>query len=92
VNGSKLPLARIERFVDALYSEPNLFDSAEGFERANHDDLAQLTLDELDAERILARFRWAVLIHNRAEPSLWLQERIARLDQAAVRLRPGARR
>jgi len=89
---SKGPLARVERLLDALYSEPSLFASAEEFERANHDDLAQLTLDELDAERILARLRWAALIHHRAEPSLWLSERIARLDQAALRLRPGTRR
>ncbi|MBI2526749.1 MAG: hypothetical protein HYY95_27680 [Candidatus Rokubacteria bacterium] len=87
-----MTLARIERLLAAIYSEPDAFDTAESFERANHDDLAHLTLDELDAERILARLRWAALIHHRAEPSRWLEERIARLDQAAVRLRQGARR
>lgn len=85
-------LARLERLLAAVYCEPNQFDSTESFERAHHDDLAQLTLDELDAERILARFRWAALIHHRVGPSLWLEERIARLDQAAMRLRPGTRR
>jgi hypothetical protein len=85
-------LARIERLLDALYSEPDPYDTVESFERANHDDVAQLTLGEIDAERILARFRWAALIHHRAEPSRWLQERIARLDQAAARMRPGTRR
>jgi len=80
------------RLLDALYPEPKPYNTVESFERANHDDVARLTLDEIDAERILARFRWAVLVHHRAEPSRWLEERIARLDQAAVRLRQGARR
>lgn len=85
-------LTRLERLLDAVYCEPDAFDTIESFERANHDDIAHLTLDEIDAERILARLRWAALIHHRAEPSRWLEERIAHLDQAAVRLRQGARR
>jgi hypothetical protein len=84
--------AEFLRLLEGAYPEPDAFDTAESFERANHDDISRLTLDEIDAERILARLRWAALIHHRAEPSSWLQERIARLDQAAVRLRQGTRR
>lgn len=88
----RFTLARVERLLGMVYSEPNPFDTIESFQRASHDDLPHLTLDEIDAERILARLRWAVFIHHRAEPSRWLEERIARLDQAAARLRPGTRR
>lgn len=78
---------RIGRLLDAVYAEPAPFDTAESFARSNHDDIPELRLDELDAERILARLRWAVYVQKRAEPSGWLMERIARLDQAASRLR-----
>jgi len=85
--------AEIRRLVDTVYIEPNPFDTAESFERAHHDDVPYLTLDEIDAERILARLRWAVLIHTRRQPSQWLTERIARLDDRATLLRQrGARR
>jgi hypothetical protein len=80
-------LSRITPVLDTLYAEPDPFDTAEAFERAHHGDIPQLTLDEVDAERILARLRWAALIHHRGAPSTWLLERIARLDQAAARLR-----
>lgn len=84
--------SRVARLLDAVYGEPVAFDSAEQFARAHHDDIADLVLDEVDAERILARMRWAVIVHKRAEPSGWLLERIARLDRAAERLRKVARR
>lgn len=73
--------------IDAVYCEPRAFDSAESFARAHHDDVGSLTLDEIDAERILARLRWAVLIHRGKDPSPWLTGRIARLDDAAARMR-----
>ena len=60
---------RVARLLDAVYAEPSPFDSAEHFARAHHDDIAELGLDEIDAERILARIRWAVFIYRRAEPS-----------------------
>lgn len=88
----RLPLARLERLLDAVYAEPNEFETAEQFERAHHDDIQTLSLDEIDAERILARMRWAAQIHHRAPRSAWFEERIARLDQAAVRLRERVRR
>lgn len=82
----------IDELVDAIYREPNAFNSAEDFARAHHDDLPQLTLAELDAERLLARFRWALLVYRRVEPSPWLEERLHYLDEAAQRRRQGARR
>jgi hypothetical protein len=82
----------LERLVDAVYHEPNAFETAESFARAHHDDVPALTLDEVDAERILARLRWAVLIHRRQQPSPWLEDRIARLDQVAAQRRQRAQR
>ncbi len=79
--------ARVARLLDAAYQEPDPFDTAESFERAHHGDVDRLTLDEIDAERILARLRWSVIVHHGGTPSPWLQERIARLDQVALRLR-----
>jgi len=85
--------AEIRRLVDTIYVEPGLYDTAESFERCHHGDIPYLALDEIDAERILVRLRWAVLIHTRRQPSPWLTERIARLDDRATRLRQrGARR
>jgi hypothetical protein len=79
--------ARLMRLVDAIYEEPDPFETAEEFARSHHDDIASLFLDELDAERFLARLRWSVVVYRRGEPSAWLRDRIARLDQAAARLR-----
>jgi hypothetical protein len=84
---------RIARLLDAVYREPDPYDTVEAFQRAYHGDLPTLTLDQVDAERILARIRWAVLIHRRDIPSPWLRERLARLDgAAAARRRPQPRR
>jgi hypothetical protein len=83
---------RLERILDRLYVEPDAFLSAEEFERAYHDDIPVLTLDQIDAERILARVRWALTVQARREPSAWLLERLVRLDQAAGRLRAAARK
>jgi hypothetical protein len=85
--------ARITRLLDVVYPEPNPYDTAEAFQRAYHGDLPQLTLDELDAERILARIRWAAILYRRGVPSPWLRERLSRLDtEAASRRRPQPRR
>jgi hypothetical protein len=85
--------AAIARLVDTIYIEPDFCDSAESFERYHHDDVPYLSLDEIDAERILARLRWAAQIYRRQQPSPWLTERIAKLDDRATRLRQkGARR
>lgn len=81
------PLARIARLLDAIYHEPDPFETAEEFARAAHDDIPGLTLDELDAERILVRIRWAAVVYHREPPSTWLEERISRLDGAAQQLR-----
>ena len=81
-------IACIARLLDAIYAEPDPFVSAEQFARSNHDDIPDLSLDEIDAERILVRVRWAALVHHREEPSIWIRERIARLDRAAQQLRP----
>ncbi len=77
----------LPRLLDAVYAEPDPFDTAEQFERAHHGDLDQLSLDEIDAERILARLRWAAIVHHRGRPSAWLEQRIALLDRRAARLR-----
>jgi hypothetical protein len=77
----------IARLLDALYPEPDPFDTAEAFERAHHGDIPELVLDEVDAERILARLRWAATVHHGGTPSRWLLERIARLDRVALKLR-----
>ncbi len=79
----------LSHLVSEFYREPDPLASAEQLARTHHDDLGQLTLDEIDAERILARLRWAVIIHHREQPSAWLEERIALLDQRAARLRRG---
>ncbi len=73
----------VRRLLDVVYAEPCPYDSAEDFSRAHHDDIPSLTLDEIDAERILARFRWALTICQREDPPRWLLERLAKLDQAA---------
>jgi hypothetical protein len=85
-------LARLWPLLDAAYSEPDPFDSLEALERAHHRDLDRLTLDEVDAERLLTRIRWGVIIYHGQVPSRWLLERIARLDQVAARLRQPAPR
>jgi hypothetical protein len=82
-----LPRDRVARLLDAVYPEPNPLDTAESFLRAHHDDIAGLTLDELESERLLARIRWATLVYRRQRPSDWLQTRLWRLDRAAERLR-----
>jgi hypothetical protein len=78
---------RLARLLDLVYPEPRPFESAEELARAHHDDVPTRTLDELDAERILARIRWAATIHTGAEPSRWLRDRLELCDAAAERLR-----
>src|SRR5262245_65501050 len=68
--------------LTAIYPTPDGLESAEAFARTTHEDLVQLTLDDLDRERFLARWRWAL-----GDPCPWLAERIARLDCEAERRR-----
>jgi hypothetical protein len=75
-------LGRIERLLDAVYCEPDPLQTVEQLGRFHHDDIPALSLEQLDAERILGRLRWAVLVHQRARPSAWLTERLAKLDAA----------
>jgi hypothetical protein len=78
---------RVARLLEAVYPEPDPFDTAEAFARAHHDDVPGLSLDQLDAERLIARLRWSILVYRGQRPSAWLQGRLWRLDQAAARLR-----
>jgi hypothetical protein len=84
------PLGRqhaIDALVDGVYREPEPLDSAEEFARFHHDDVKELALAQIDAERLLARLRWAALVHCGAPVSSWLQTRLAVLDGAAARHR-----
>jgi hypothetical protein len=73
--------------VIAAYPDPEPYSTAEAFARFNHDDLAAMTLDELDRERWRARNRLAY----DQRPSAWLFDRIARLDALAARRRRPSR-
>ena len=79
---------RVQRVLDAVYREPDACNTFEDFTRETHQDIPARTLDEIDAECILARLRWAVLVHRREEPSRWLLDRLALLDDAARARRP----
>jgi hypothetical protein len=83
---------RIARLLDLVYPEPDPFDTADAFERTYHGDVPQLALEQLDAERILARIRWAVIVYRRGVPSSWLRERLTRLDAEAEQRRRPQRR
>jgi hypothetical protein len=89
---TRAQLARITRLLDAVYAEPDELASVEQFVRARHYDLAALTLDQIDGERILARLRCATQTYHGEPTSPWLNERIARLDIVAERLRKRAPR
>jgi hypothetical protein len=67
----------------AEYPDPRPCDSLEQFERAHHMDIAALSLDEIDRERVRALNRWAY----DSNPSEWLLERRRLLDDTAARLR-----
>ena len=76
--------SRVARLIDAVYREPNPFATAEEFARSHHDDIAARSLDELDAERFLARLRWSVHVYQRVDVSRWLIERIGLLREEGV--------
>jgi hypothetical protein len=78
---AKLPRHALE-LLDTLYQPPDPLETDEDRDRTRHDDLAALTLEQIDAERILLNFCWAFIVHHRAEPISWVRERIARLDAA----------
>jgi hypothetical protein len=71
-------LARLA--VDA-YRDPLPFETAEQFERHNHDDIARLTDEDLDRERLRASLRWAY----DPSPSAWFLGRRSRLEAEAKR-------
>ncbi|PYR49953.1 MAG: hypothetical protein DMF89_10855 [Acidobacteria bacterium] len=79
----KRPVVTLAELARAAYPDPRVFDTAESFARAHHDDIAALDLETLDRERFLARQRWA----NDPVPSEWLHERLVRLDAEAERRR-----
>jgi hypothetical protein len=81
--------AELTRLLDALYVEPNQCDTIEEFDRARHRDIVRLNLEAIDAEHTLAKLRWADQIHRHVEPTPWLRDRIARLEQEATRRRRG---
>jgi hypothetical protein len=58
------------------YPDPRPFDTAEAFQRQHHDDVATLSDQRLDDERLLARLRRAA----EPRPSAWLTQRVARLE------------
>jgi hypothetical protein len=63
------------------YPDPKPFSTAEQFARHNHDDISQLTDEDLDRERIRASLRFAYDDH----PTAWFLERRSRLDAEATR-------
>lgn len=71
------------RLLEQVFPDPNPYETAEQFERANHDDIPRLSLEDLDRERILCRLRWALDDH----PSDWLLGRMSRLEAEATRRR-----
>ncbi len=75
--------ALLDLLVDA-YPDPDAFASVEAFSRAQHDDIAALDDEVLDAERILGRIRRAAEVLAGID-SPWLSERIARLEREAGR-------
>jgi hypothetical protein len=81
---------RLLELVREAYPDPQPFLTAEDFARAHHDDVRDLSDDELEDERLLARQRRAL----EARPGEWLRERIARLDAEAAgrKQRAAARR
>jgi hypothetical protein len=69
------------------YPDPETYLTAEGFARTCHADLQHMDLEDIDRERFRARLRWAY----DPRPSLWLRDRIARLEVLAERRRKSPR-
>ena len=69
------------------YADPNPYETAEAFAKYHHDDLAAMTLEDLDRERMAARLRRTF----DPRPSEWLLNRLAKLDAIAARRRAGSR-
>jgi hypothetical protein len=78
-----LAFSRLAELIIEAYDDPNPCDSLEEFRRFTNDDVPNLSLEDLDRERIMARLRWAV------DPdSAWLRDRMAALDREAAKRRP----
>lgn len=73
----------LSRLIEDSYPDPLAFMTAEGFARACHEDVYQLSDPELEDERLLSRLRRSLS----PLPSRWLLERIAVLDQEIARRR-----
>jgi hypothetical protein len=64
--------------ITTALQDPNPYDSAEQFQRFNHDDVAGLSLKAIDKERVRLRFAWGFDLL-----SDWGHERLGVLDRAA---------
>jgi hypothetical protein len=76
---------RREALADLLYPLPDPVDTAESLACFLHRDIAEMGLEEIDAQRLLARIAHAL------KPSDWLRERLIQLDAAAAARRRGGR-
>jgi hypothetical protein len=65
------------RWLDRLYRLPNPFDTLEGWRRAMHLDLVELSPGELENERIKVRLRLAY-----TPDETWLHDRLKKLRAA----------
>jgi hypothetical protein len=82
-NGSNLiehePSSRTRRFfLDLLYAVPDALQGDEEWRRFCHQDLDALTVADLKLER--QRVEWRIAFDR--EPSPWLEERLAAIDEA----------
>jgi hypothetical protein len=72
-----------DHLAELIYPEPPIYDTAESFAKFHHDDIASLSDEQLDDQRLLARLARALS----PRPSAWLVERITRLELEAGRRR-----
>lgn len=69
------------------YPTPDPFETLDGFRRFHHEDIADLSNDDLARERFRARVRWAFEPPTETVNYRWLLQRMARLDAEAARRR-----
>ncbi len=73
------PSSRARRFfLDLLYAVPDALQSDGEWRRLCHQDLDELTVAELKVER--RRVEWRIAFDR--EPSPWLEERLAAIEEA----------
>lgn len=85
--GNGRPEPELIRLLRDVFPDPDPFVSADQLERAHHDDVKRLTLDQIDQERGRLRIAWFFELL-----SPWGYERLVKLDAAAERLRRHAAR